>query len=86
MCNLLILSCLIEYVETRTRPEFWFRSCPVPVPVEFGLVPVPVRYRWIWPVPDRYNRNFFSESVYKVAKRTIENKYSSTSENVDIDY
>ena len=60
---------------SRTRPEFRFRSGSVPVPVECGPVPVPVRYRLIWPVPER---------VLKVAKKTVENRYSSKSESVEM--
>ena len=43
---------------------------PVPVPVEFE--PVPVDLAGTRPVP----RFLFSERIFKVAKRTVENKYS----------
>ena len=53
---------------------------PVPVPVEFE--PVPVDLAGTRPVP----RFLFSERIFKVAKRTVENKYSLKSEIVEIYY
>ena len=47
------------------------------VPVEFG--PVPVDLAGNRPVP-----RFFSERIFKVAKRTVENRYSLISENVEM--
>ena len=46
----------------------------VPVSVEFG--PVSVDMAGTRPVP-----RFFSERVFKVAKRTVESRYSLKSEN-----
>ena len=52
-----------------TRPEFRFGSGPVPVDLA-GTRPV---------------TRFLSERVFvKVAKRTVENKYSLQSENVEM--
>ena len=52
-------------------------SGPVAVPVEFGPVLVPV-----------WNQTgtaiFVSERVFKVAKRTVENRFSLKSENVEM--
>ena len=62
-------------MQSRTRPEFrsggfWAGTASSPVPVDLaGTRPDP---------------RFFSERVFKVAKKTVENKYSLKSENVEM--
>ena len=60
-------------IKARTRAEFRFRSGlgsgGIWAGTGFGLVPVDL-------AGTRPVSRFFSESVFKVAKRTVENRYS----------